>query len=227
MRRRKEQSLIDAFFNYLNRVAVDNGRVVTRCSMDGQDSILGADYIFTNSTRFVLVEFKYEKIHLKDECKKNRRLHLCQALDTAELWRQLSLECHFVAWSEMHERRVLNFNQYYPEICNREIFGVSSGLHWKTPDVDTRMRAGLLAEEFLQGTVGAEFDAFEQYTNWLLELEGQEGGDIELLIDNPDSNTLEFLEFQSVGGLKQWLDHTTLAPPPPRPKPKPYRGFGP
>lgn len=97
MKRRHEQAVIDTFSRFMERKALDLGRLVTRCALDGQDSIFGADYIFTNHTNFLMVEFKYEKSDIKHEGHKRRRLMLCQTLDVEDDWRDFSLQCHYVA----------------------------------------------------------------------------------------------------------------------------------
>ncbi|MBN8411127.1 hypothetical protein [Halomonas litopenaei] len=81
MLRSHEQSIIDSFFDYFKMVVEDRGENLTRFSTDGQDSILGGDYIFTNSTKFVLTEFKYKEKGIKLEGKKERMLTLCIELD--------------------------------------------------------------------------------------------------------------------------------------------------
>lgn len=78
MQKKHEQSIIDGFFNTFFKIAKNNNKHLIRCSMDGQDSILGGDYIFTNNTKFVLTEFKFERSNLSSENKKPKRLNLCQ-----------------------------------------------------------------------------------------------------------------------------------------------------
>jgi hypothetical protein len=123
MRKKHEQSVIDSFANYFLSKGRLLGKQVNRLSVDGQDSLLGADYIFTATTNFALVEFKYEENDLKSEGTKALRLKLCRMLDQNDLRLEQSLQCHFVAWSnKQQEIRQVFFNKYRTEICNKEIF---------------------------------------------------------------------------------------------------------
>lgn len=67
------------------------------------------------------------------------------------------------------------------------------------------MQAELLIRHFLNGTVGAHFNIFKQYIDWLLVLGETGDGGIELLVDNPDSDRLEMLEFSDLNMLNDWL----------------------
>ncbi|ROL62600.1 hypothetical protein BLX41_31375 [Pseudomonas protegens] len=231
MKKRHEQSVIDAFSKYMERRASDFGRQVTRCSLDGQDTVLGADYLFTNHTKILMVEFKYEKSDIEHEVRKWRRLKLCQLLDVEEGWRSLSLECHYVAWSEAKEinsfRRGVNFNAYYSEVCNQYIFGQESGLVETHPNNGPMLEAKHLVEDFFSGNIGTDFVTFERYTDWLLSLEDNGESGIELIVDHPDGGELLMMEFTSVGDLKNWLDSTNYEPPKPKSKPKPGGFSGP
>ena len=230
MKRKHEQSVIDSFSRYMERSASDSGRQVTRCSLDGQDTVLGADYIFTNHTKILMVEFKYEKSDIEHEANKPRRLKLCRILEAEDIWRQLSLQCHYVAWSEVLEiglvkRRGVNFNAYYAEVCNQDIFGKSSGLVRERAHHGLMLKAQHLVKDFLSGDLGTDFVTFERYTDWLMSLEGNGETGIELIVDHPDREELLLMEFSSVGDLKTWLDSPNYESPKPTPKPK-LGGFG-
>jgi len=229
VKRKHEQSVIDAFSKYMERRALDSGRQVTRCSLDGQDTVLGADYLFTNHTKILMVEFKYEKSDIKHEVRKSRRLNLCRILDVEEDWKSLSLECHYVGWSEMEvvnsaKRRGVNFNAYYSEVCNQYIFGEESGLVEENPNHGPMLKHKHLVEDFLSGNLGTDFVTFERYTDWLMSLEDDGESGIELIVDHPDGGELLMMEFSSVGDLKNWLDSTSYEPPKPKSKPKPKPG---
>lgn len=232
MKRRHEQSVIDAFSKFMERSALHSGRQVTRCSLDGQDTVLGADYFFTNHTKILMVEFKFEKWDIKHEANKPRRLKLCRILDVEDSWRSLSLECHYVAWSEVNEinlvrRRGVNFNAYYAEVCNQDIFGKKSGLMEKHSHNDLMLKAEHLVEDFLSGDLGTDFVTFERYTDWLMSLEGSGESGIELIVDHPDRGELLLMEFTSVSDLKTWLDSTDFDPPKSTPRPNPSGFSGP
>lgn len=224
MKKKHETSTINGFFDRFKSIAGKHGRELTRCSTDGQDSILGADYVFTNNTKFVLTEFKYEENDLHSEKIKSRRLRLCKLLDKDAVRLRQSLKCHYIAWSVKKHTRTIQFNKYYHEICNAAVFGNNSNLLNDTPDYKERISADSLIEDFLSDQIGANYKLFEVYTNWLLDIEGKSGDGIELMLNNPDSDQLELLDFNSVRELKIWLDQN-------KPKPRPGRsspgsGFG-
>lgn len=198
--------MIDGFFTHFQRVAVSSKRNLVRCSMDGQDAIYGADYLFTDNSRFVLAEFKYEESNLVSEGEKPRRLKLCSLLDDDESRRNQSMICHYVAWSKVrHGKRLIEFNQYYPEICNRGIFG---DVDLAQLEANTLLRKGAnaLIDEFLRQSVGANYYTFKKYTEWLYAIEADEEGAMELMLDNPDSQQLELIDFNSLQDLKLWLE---------------------
>jgi hypothetical protein len=214
MRKKHEQSVIDAFSNYFLKKGQSRGKNTNRLSLDGQDSILGADYIFTESSNFALVEFKYEERDLKAEGDKDLRKTLCAMLDSETSRRYQSLQCHYIAWSKkQQERRGILFNKYYPEICNKAIFPLSI-LRNSNPDVSSRVSADNLINQFLDGSIGSTFEVFNRYVNWLLSIGGKEGTGIEVMLDNPDSNELEILEFSSLNLLNNWLIQNRPQPAP-------------
>lgn len=214
MRKKHEQSVIDSFAEHFLSKGKLLGKQVNKLSVDGQDSLLGADYIFTATTNFALVEFKYEENDLKSERTKELRFKLCKMLDQNGPRLEQSLQCHFVAWSnkEQEIRKVI-FNKYRSEICNKEIFPQSI-LKRTTPDKSTRVSANKLINDFFDGKIGTSFDNFNNYIKWLLKLCDKEGTNIEVMLDNPDSNELEILEFSSLELLNTWLIRNNPQPSP-------------
>lgn len=214
MRKKHEQSVIDAFSNYFLRKGQSLGKTTNRLSLDGQDSLLGADYIFTENSNFALVEFKYEHRDLKAEGDKSLRNTLCTLLDNETIRRNQSLQCHYIAWSQkLQESRCILFNKYYPEICNNAIFPLST-LRSSNPNVTSRVSADNLINQFFDGSVGSTFEVFNRYVNWLLSIGGKEGTGVEVMLDNPDSNELDILEFSSLNLLNDWLIQNRPAPAP-------------
>ncbi|TMX70611.1 hypothetical protein [Vibrio rotiferianus] len=214
MRRKHEQSVIDAFSNYFLKQGQSRGKITNRLSLDGQDSILGADYIFTENSNFALVEFKYEDHDLKAEGDKELRSTLCTMLDNELVRRNQSLQCHYIAWSKkQQERRRVLFNKYYPEICNSAIFPLTN-LRNSSPETSSRVSADHLIDQFFDGSVGASFEVFNQYVDWLLSIGGKEGTGVEVMLDNPDSNELDILEFSSLELLNNWLIQNRPQPAP-------------
>lgn len=178
--------------------------------MDGQDAIYGGDYIFTDNTRFMLVEFKYEIDDLGSEKKKPRRLTLCTSLKREEFYKKISLKCHYIAWSDLgkHQSRTVLFERYYLQICNQNIFGPMSDLSNTTPDISKSKNANALFDSFLDRDVGATYYEFKTYTNWVSGL-SKSGGvtEMELILDDPSSNQLKLLEFSSIQQFKLWMEY--------------------
>jgi len=203
VKKKHEQSIIDAFFNHFKRIAKKRyNRQVTHCSMDGQDSSLGADYLFTDNTRFILAEFKYREQDLSSEKRKPRMLRMCLLLDKDTTRKKQSLCCHYISWSALPK---INFNQYYLEICNKNIFG-NDDLKNECPDKSTRKSADQVIDAFLTQKIGAEYDLFKKYTEWLLKIDDNGESGVEIILDNPDSQELQLLDFKSIQSLKKWLD---------------------
>lgn len=211
MKRKHEQSIIDSFSNYFLKAGEIRGRQTNRFSLDGQDSTLGADYIFTSNTKFALVEFKYEESDIVAEGKKPLRKTLCLRLDQDLPRKNQSLQCHYIAWSKKETSRHILFNKYYLEVCNRELFSNSS-LRNSRKDTASRIRAEELVDEFLGGDIGSNFETFNRYTNWLISIGDKEGSGVEVMLDNPDSNSLEILEFASLELVNDWLNDNRPAP---------------
>jgi hypothetical protein len=208
MNRKHEQSVADAFSNHFSKIAMEQGKTLNRCSLDGQDAILGADYIFTNTTKFALIEFKFEEQDIKAESKKPLRAKLCTFLDSEISRRSQSLQCHYIAWSKKRQKRTMHFNNYYPEVCNNQIFNpVKTPLTNQERGISSRVNANEVIKSFLSGEIGSNYYAFKQYTNWLMALGGHEGSTVEVMLDNPDSEQLEILDFTSLDLMKSWLDH--------------------
>ena len=186
MGRQKEQSLIDAFFNHLRRHVEGKHRQFVNCSMDGMDTILGADYIFSDNIRFLMTEFKYDKNNLKKEADvKPRRLKLCKYLDSDAYKAKDSIDCHYIAWSiSLSEgKRRLLFNQYKPQICNQEIFGTESNLESLMVDDSCMRTTKRMISEFLNHEVGVPFEQFDNYVTWLLSIDDSGASGVEILIE--------------------------------------------
>ncbi|HHG3247567.1 TPA: hypothetical protein ACPVXZ_004807 [Vibrio parahaemolyticus] len=211
MRRRHEQSIIDRFSEFFLEQGRSLGRDVNRFSLDGQDTELGADYIFNSGTRFTLVEFKYEERDILSEGSKPLRELLCVRLDSEQRRKLQSLNCHYISWSQrvLNTRQVM-FNKYYPEVCNTTVF--SADMRHVCPDTSSRESAMGLVEQFLNGNIGSDFSEFQNYTDWLMTLAGKEGTGVEVMMDNPASNELALLEFSNLSALNDYLVRNRPAP---------------
>lgn len=212
LRRKHEQSIIDGFFDQFKNFAEQNGRKLFRCSLDGQDTLTGADYLFTQTTWFALVEFKYEESDIAAEKTKPLRLELCQALDNVANRLRQHNSCHFIAWSSNSPRTVL-LNIYRNEVCHQQLWGADSQLQLPQPDTAKRILADDFMVDFFQqkNNAGASFDEFNYYLKWLLQISGGNGnedgdGELELLLCDSVDNRCVFHEFSSVRALKNWFD---------------------
>lgn len=214
MKKKHEKSIIDAFSSHFLKKGKSLGKNTNRFSLDGQDAILGADYIFTESTKFALVEFKYEEPDLMTEGGKELRHTLCLKLEIEKIRQNQSLQCHYIAWSKKKsERREVFFNRYYPEICNKKIFPKSI-LSVSSPFTSSRLKADELISQFLEGSIGSSFEVFNDYVNWILKIGDKDGSHVEVMLDNPDSDQLYILEFSSLDLLNSWLIQNQPSPTP-------------
>lgn len=217
MKRKKEQSAIDGFFKHFHAAASKKNRKAVNCSMDGMDTILGADYIFTDNVKFALTEFKFDETDLKSEAEKHRRKSLCIALDADVARANLANRCHYISWTKRAEerRRVIYFNKYKHQICNREVFGDECELKDCEPSAKP-IPAREFISLFLQHKVGANFKLFNFYVEWLLEREEEDSG-VEILLDDPEDENCGLIEFESLSKLRDWLNKYIPTPPPPAP----------
>jgi hypothetical protein len=214
-----EQSIIDGFFDHFKEIATGRGEQLTRCSTDGHDSVLGGDYILTDNTVFVLTEFKYEAGNIKSERRKDRRLNLCNHLEQDTQRLQQSLKCHYIGWSTKKHNRDVEFNKYYDEVCNKQVFNSSATLLQAAPNFRERVKADGFIDNFLNNKIGASYKLFEVYVNWLLSLEEGGAASVELITRDPRSKTMKMIDFESIYDLKVWLDYNKpkpkSTPPPP------------
>ena len=214
LRRRHEQSVIDAFFDRFKEAAVKNESRFFRCSLDGQDTLAGADYLITESTWFAMVEFKYEEPQIADENTKPRRRALCKALDTDGSRLSQHVSCHFIGWSTPSPRTVL-LNIYRHEVCHQALWPSQSGLLLAKPETKTRIEADKFMLNFfnLDDSAGSSFENFDNYLTWLLGMDGGNGSTgIELLLYNPGDSQCVFHDFSSLAALKSWLDNNRPEP---------------
>ena len=194
MKRKHEQSIIDNFFDYLKRVYEDKNEFYSS-SLDGQDTLLNADYIFTNSTKFVLSEFKYQEQDIKSEHNKQRSTLLCLKLLADNLNKQRHNKCHFIAWSDMtYDDCQILLNQYNNEVC--------------ISNIKDRICIEDFSEDFYENKIGLEFDEFNEYIKWLLDSPNlpNDGTNIELIINDSEKKQFKMETFNTLEKLKNWLD---------------------
>ncbi|MEZ8185568.1 hypothetical protein ACED29_07045 [Shewanella sp. 5S214] len=201
-----EKSVENIFKDNFEEAAREKGYIYTSASLDGQDRLVGADYLFTNHASFSIVEFKYREGDLLSEVKKEKRLQLCKALHENTKIRPLHNKCHFAAWSDNKEEITIEANIYYNEVCNKEFWGDSFS-HIESPTINTRQSENDFIDSFLVGKEGASFKVFNEYMQWLLNLgdETNTNGYLELLVSNPFNRRAAGVPFTSVEMMQKWV----------------------
>lgn len=218
LKRKHEQSIIDAFFKRLDKVAEGTGKKVYKFSFDGQDNLIGADYLFTETTMFSIAEFKYEENDIALERNKNLRHKMCLRLSNDADRRDEHCQCHFIAWSTClipftlgYIARTMQFNNYSNEVCNQNVLGCFCGLEATIPTIEGRINVDLFIKTFISGEIGLPFETFNSYINWLIndpDNDDDSGPNeyIELLMQDENSEHFAAIEFCSLLKLKKWLD---------------------
>ncbi|WP_213942289.1 hypothetical protein [Pseudomonas sp. dw_612] len=201
-----EKSVENLFKDNFEAAARDKEYEYTSASLDSQDRLVGADYLFTNHNVYAIIEFKYRESDLPSEVKKEKRLHLCHALHKEKQVRALHETCHFAAWSNTSPITI-ETNIYYNEVCNKQFWGTQFDKNL-LPDTTTRKSENVFIDLFLDGKEGGNFDAFNTYIKWLITLgdANNNTGYLELLISNPLNRRAAGLEFTSVENMKKWID---------------------
>ncbi|WP_321840777.1 hypothetical protein [Paraburkholderia bannensis] len=188
-------------------------------ALDGQDRHVLADYILTNESTFMLVEFKYTLSQLPSERKKDRAAILCEQLVLNNRMRKRHDLCHFIAWMSLTDR-CPSVNIYRKEICNRQILGCKWKLEDDFPTEKARESAVVFARSFFEepATKTLPINEFEIYVEWLCSLGERNASGLELLVIDESSGNCDFMEFESVRKLYDWFQsQRPPAPPPPAP----------
>ena len=208
-----EKSVENLFKGSFSQAAISRGDVHIAASLDGQDRIAGADYLFTISTRYAIVEFKNRENNLKSEARKAKRHLLCQGLHFDLDALAVHKKCHFAAWSEGEAEVTIKSNVYYSEICNADFWG-SRFEYVDAVDRTTRMTGNDFIDRFLCGDEGADIQEFDAYIAWLLQLgdDSNTNGYLELLISNPYDRRSAGLSFTNVRSMHNWVEINRPAP---------------
>jgi hypothetical protein len=202
-----EQSVADEFNNFLQEQAKKLGATFHPFSLDGQDRDAGADYLITKSSRFALIEFKYEISDINKEKKKKRRLNLCKQLEIDPKMRLLHDKCHFIACLQSPDLKLIA-NIYRLEVCNASIFGKGHNLSMSSPRESNRISAEKFADEFFNNSNSRNISLqeFEIYLAWLLQnTSSSSQSSLELACRDPKANTFSFVTFASVRAANDWL----------------------
>ena len=201
-----EKSVENIFKDNFEEAAREKSYSYTSASLDGQDRIVGADYLFTNYCRYAIIEFKYREKDLPSEVKKEKRLELCKALYNEKDIRPLHNKCHFAAWSNDQNEVTIKTNIYFNEVCNQQFWGQDFTLV-SNPTQGSRKSENGFVDSFLDGKQGATIKVFDAYMEWLLKLgeESNSNGYLELLITNPLNRRAAGLRFTSVEKMHKWF----------------------
>jgi len=214
-----EQSLADIFRDFMRVQSIDEGYRFHTFSLDGQDRDAGADYLFTDSDRFSIIEFKYNTNKLISEKKKTRRLTLCKKLPARPDMMAYHDKCHFITYYNIN-LETIQTNIYRKEVCNKAIFGKGSGLTEDVSDFSGSLNAADFASNFFsaQGSHSLSLKEFETYLAWLLtETSGSSKSTLELIAFKPNSKQLSIKRLNSISEAQEWVkDH--IESPPPKPK---------
>lgn len=216
-----ERAVIDSFNSFFRRRATELGRQIRSFSLDGQDALVGADYLLTDQSRFALVEFKFSQLEIDDEARKDRRLRLCIELESNREMRALHDQCHFIAWAEKPVLKA-RCNIYRHEVCNRSVFGAKCGLRAVAPQDNLRTSAIDFTSQFFAGTPSRSLglDEFELYLTWALSGPGgSTRQSLELLAYDENENECAMVILPSIRAAYDWMQQRRPSPSPPRPKP--------
>ncbi|RON08464.1 hypothetical protein BK659_13785 [Pseudomonas brassicacearum] len=208
-----EKSVENLFKDSFEQAARNKDYIYTSASLDSQDRLVGADYLFTDHTQYAIIEFKYREGDLPSEVKKKKRLELCNALYQQKNIRPLHDKCHFAAWSDASNKITIETNIYFNEVCNESFWG-DAFKHVAFPDKTTRKEQNDFIDSFIDGEEGGSFADFNQYMKWLLNLGDQTNtnGYLELLISNPLDRRATGLAFTSIENMQKWVVNNKKTP---------------
>ncbi len=207
MKKKHEQSIINIFKSLFEKKCREYGYKHVSTSLDGQDELLGADYIFSETTKFILVEFKYTDKEINSEKKKPLRKKLCERLrdnikeDCDKFIKEgcdklsLHLNCHFISFRKANH---LYINNYVGRVCN-PVFNIKV----------VGSNKDILVPEFINcllknGSHGLNFEQFEMYVKWLLCIARDDDGTIELIVYDDDS-TNYMVECNNLNDLYEFI----------------------
>jgi hypothetical protein len=210
--RQMESAAIEQFSKWFTAQAVPHKMNLLHLPLSGQDEDVGADSLFTDATRFTLVEFKYSAAQLADETDKEKRKTLCQELAQVKgqpkAWHK---QCHFICWTEGDKVAALNgsaalktkLNVYSNQICHAGVFPDCGNLA-KAAVTSTTMSAEKFSREYFQGKHSLEWNDFDQYLKWLLKIAGSAATSLQVIVHEP-GRTLKLYHCSSLEALRKWV----------------------
>ena len=202
-----EQAVIYGFNRFFEQQALLSGKNFRSFPLDGQDSLVGADYLLTDESRFCLVEFKNSQREISTEKKKERMLKLCQLLEQNNQMANLHDQCHFIAWNQTQEMMV-KMNIYRKEVCNSKIFGKECGLKNTQSDANYQVWAKQFTTDFFENNSrrNLSLNDFEIYLEWLLlTVSGRNRSTLELITYDDQADNCLLVEFESVRSVYNWF----------------------
>lgn len=212
-----EQSVADRFNQFMAKKAAARGCRFEYFSLDGQDCVVGGDYVLTDAHRFSIVEFKDTEQDIKKESRKRRRLSLCKALQQRFDMVEFHDQCHFIVWSALETGKV-HANIYRHEVCNLFTLGAGSDMVDQLPFVASRVSALKFVEDFFHPSASRSLtrEAFQEYLEWLLvETSESSNSTVELVAFNPDEEDLVLVRFSTLEATQDWLLRNYAPPTPP------------
>lgn len=202
--KKHEQFIADKFFEYFTAVRAGAMLPPSKMALDGQDAILGADYLINNDTKFALIEFKFGEKDIKTEMKKPLRGELCKALSKDEITRYLHGRCHYISFFASEN---ILLSVYSDEVCCSSVFS-SDQCHVELSGTfeGDRINHAQFTNHFAKANseIGLSPIEFQIYVDKLCEIAGESSSSIELVAMNPDVETIELLTFNSIRDLHEW-----------------------
>lgn len=213
MNKKHEQSYADIFnLKLQKKLGPDKFHAF---SVDGQDRDAACDYVITASDRFAIIEFKWQETDLPSEADKERRLGLCEELETNAEMTLLHDKCHFISWSDSDSGKSQT-NIYRKEICTQGIFGTNCSLSSIEAATESRVGIGKFARKFFEkGTWSLTLPDFETYLAWVMtETSKSNSSTVELLAYRETSNDVFTFRLKSLSEVKAWVKTYKVGPKP-------------
>lgn len=210
MTKKHEQFIADKFFEYFGALRSGISTPPNKMALDGQDAILGADYLINNATKFSLIEFKFEEKDIKTENKKPLRKKLCEALNNNKNLLSLHEKCHYISF---FNEKMIFLNVYAYEVCCKAVF-TSNICHVK-PSLNVpieRMNYIQFTDDFAKATskIGLCARHFQLYIDKLCNIAGTDPTSIELVAMAPNGNNMALVKFNSIAALHLWYTEQYL-----------------
>ncbi|EGR2181118.1 hypothetical protein L5179_004543 [Vibrio parahaemolyticus] len=150
--------------NEIKRVHGDEAYIVGRWQ-GNLDKQFG-DFFAGVGARNILIEFKKDKDGISSELrdKESRRL-LC--IKPSDIRDRVSASCHFIGYDTGEGSEGVNFLEYYYRVCSKSK-DLNDSEKRQLKDKITQTNHIEFVDKYLQGNLGAYFDDFKKYMDFLL-----------------------------------------------------------